>query len=306
MISRVCVRNFQSLKDIDIELGSFTVIVGNSSSGKSALVRSLKAISSNIRGSSFVTVGNAFSSISLESQEWKITLEKGENHGSYKLHDITTGDEKEYTKLQGEVPKDIVLKLGMSPTEEGKSVNFAGERDSPYLLDDSGQQVARTLGDLTNVSTILEAVREANRRRTNANSTLKVRQEDLEELKRKLPKFKNLPFKRKAIEEAEVLLNSAKSLKTKIEVLKELVGNLEKVETEIVIPNLPDLNMIELKYAKYIEYKTLLKNIQRETGVVVRTKNECAVLDSTIPQIEQEYRDVLIEAGTCPVCGAST
>lgn len=38
------VQGFQSLYDVSLDLGGFTVIVGPSSSGKSAFIRSVKAV----------------------------------------------------------------------------------------------------------------------------------------------------------------------------------------------------------------------------------------------------------------------
>ena len=47
MIERVHIQGFQSLADVDLELGGFTVIQGKSNSGKSAFIRALRAVVTN-------------------------------------------------------------------------------------------------------------------------------------------------------------------------------------------------------------------------------------------------------------------
>ena len=47
MLERLEVKDYQSLADIDIPLGRFTVIVGPSGNGKSALIRALRALWEN-------------------------------------------------------------------------------------------------------------------------------------------------------------------------------------------------------------------------------------------------------------------
>src|SRR5512139_766548 len=136
MLTHVEVRNFQSLKKVDIELGGFTVIVGASSSGKTAFMRALRALASNIRGTSFITQGEKKASITAHTDNNIVTLEKGETTGTYKIND------KVYTKLAGGVPEGVSKTLNLQPiTTESSSINFAGQFDRPYLLDDSGATV---------------------------------------------------------------------------------------------------------------------------------------------------------------------
>src|SRR5258708_20568027 len=101
------IRNFQSLKKIDLDLLPLTVIVGPSSSGKSALVRALKVLSSNERGADFITNGESSCSISATCDDWKITFERDVSSGSYRLYDGVNVEEREYTNLTGPIPEYI-------------------------------------------------------------------------------------------------------------------------------------------------------------------------------------------------------
>lgn len=304
MISRVSIRNFQSLKNVDLELGAFTVIVGDSASGKSAFTRALKAVSSNIRGSSFITSGQSSSSVLVESQDWRITLQKSGSSSSYKVCDLTTGVEKEYTKLAGEVPEDVTGLLGIEPFTDGRSVNFSGEREQPYLVDDSGQQVAKVLGDLTHVSTILEAVREANRRRTSFNSSLKIRRADLDKLREKLPRFKSLAEQRSLIQTAEESCDRLEVLSYSMRNLEQIVSSIEEIEKakNIVIPEVPDSEELEICFRnlqKLFNIASALKKIEDSIPDMLTDIDNSKRLAE---MLQIEYDETLVELGECPTC----
>lgn len=307
MISKISIRNFQSLKKVDLELGPFTVIVGNSATGKSALIRALKAVSSNVRGTSLVTSGESNLSVSVESESWKITLEKGTTSNSYRVCDLTTGSEKEYTKLAGEVPADVTALLGMEPMSEGRSVNFAGERDQPFLLDESGQQVAKVLGDLTNVSTILEAIREANRRRTAQNASVKVWKADLATLQGRLPKFASLASKRAVLTSLDNAVADAEELSCRISELSELVANLVKYQaiSQRSFPEIPIYEHIDSLFTDMKQLVQIAKSIVTANSRSKELQSDIATNEANIKNLENQYQTLLIEIGECPTCHQS-
>src|SRR6187402_3232806 len=165
MLQSIRCKNFQSLHDVDLELGKFTVIVGESSSGKSAFIRALKAVSSNQLNSDYITRGTKHSYVAVKTESATVTIER--DQGGISVYKVakTGSQESRYSKLNRQVPAEVTEILGITPStlDEG-SINFAGQFDPPYLLKDTGGSVAKTLGELTNVSTIFAAVKEANRR----------------------------------------------------------------------------------------------------------------------------------------------
>lgn len=304
MISQVSIRNFQSLKKVDLELGPFTVIVGNSATGKSAFIRALKAVASNVRGTSLVTSGESALSVSVQSETWKITLDKGLSTNSYRVCDISTGTEKEYTKLAGEVPGDVTGLLGIEPVVDGRSVNFAGERDQPYLLDESGQQVAKVLGDLTNVSTILEAIREANRRRNAQNASVKVWTTDLAVLQGRLPKFASLPSKRALLGSLENTIAEAEELSSQIAELSDIVSSLDKTEALFSqsLPDIPDsANMTKL-FTEMQELVSIAKTLVLLSSKNAELNNSLCNIADEIINLREEHQHILVQLGECPTC----
>jgi AAA15 family ATPase/GTPase len=116
MINSLDVRNFQSLKDVHLDLGLLTVIVGDSNTGKSAVVRALKALASNLRGSSAITLGCRTASISAVCDDSKVTLEKSDTSSSYRVSKAGEPD-REFTKIAGETPEEISSLLGLNPVK---------------------------------------------------------------------------------------------------------------------------------------------------------------------------------------------
>ena len=239
------VRNFQSLHQVDVELGGFTVIVGPSSSGKSAFTRALRTLVSNRRGTEWITTGERVASISAQTAHGTVTLKRSRNSSSAdNCYTLTSADDptdtKVYSKLGGETPEDVSKFLGINAgSSSTQSINFAGQFDKPYLLDDSAADVARTLGALTNVSVIFDAARESNRQKLAHSQTLKVRSQDLEGVKERVPEFQALKGQATALEAAESRIELARSLERDIARISHALGLVETLE-----PTLPRLEAV--------------------------------------------------------------
>lgn len=300
MIDSLEVRNFQSLKALDLELGSLTVIVGDSNVGKSAFIRSLKALASNMRGTGSVTYGSKIASISARTSSTKVTLEKGEGQGSYRL--LSSEGEKEYTKLGTEVPEDITKAIGLDPVKDGKSITFAGQHDSPFLLTYSGSETARTLGDLTKVNTVLEAVREANRRRSSATSELKIRTADLDKTQAELDNAKSLVDRKASLFEAHKALIAIKSIETSQKKLSQYGSAIES-ELKYIEPP-PSISSLVSSADNFFK---LAASISKVTMAASKL-NKAIILSneykSKVQELDQELKEVLKEAGSCPMCGS--
>ena len=299
MINSLDIRNFQSLKTVHLDLGPFTVIVGDSNCGKSALARSIQALASNFRGNSVVTHGAKIAYVSAVTDFAKVTLEKGEGHGSYR---VTSGsDDREFTKLAGEVPEAVSRALELDPVKEGISLNFAPQHEPPFLLTSSGSVVARTLGDLTKVNVVLEAVREANRRRTSSSGELKLRIKDLESVDRSLSVVDKLGVRKEAILDVGRLINNAQSIEDEIHRLTNIVDILNKSYAEVA----PVYDISNLVKA-YEDFNSLYRDLEKlrklsvELESATKFSEHCTALSD---ELEVQFHEALEEVGECPLCG---
>lgn len=305
MIEAISIRNWQSLVSVDLELARFTVIVGPSSSGKSALIRAFKAVASNVSGTGHITRGAKAAAITVRTGEQVITLEH--NRGAW-MYRLTDGEgEEEFTKLNRAVPEAISRALRIMPVPAGGfSVNFAGQFDPPYLLRESGSTVARVLGELTNVDRIFEAVREANRRKAGFAGTLRTRESDLIDLTARVKEFADLPAKLQALARAEKVAEGAARLSDQVARLKaaaELLATAEGVLTRSsVLPEVPTDSRVLDAQGRLEGFRALVRDWAAANNTVATAAREVDQGVQVETELHDELHRVLTAAGTCPTC----
>lgn len=301
MLTRLVVRGFQSLRQVDLDLGTFTVIVGPSSSGKSSVIRAFRALASNVRGSGVITRGQKQMAITATLDAGlKVTLERGERSSAYRL----TGDgDHQFTKLAGEVPELVTKALRLDPGPD--SINFAGQFDKPYLLDESGATVARQLAELTNVNAIFEAVRAANKIRANALSTLKTRRADLEDIKTGLAEFTDLSAQLKALTLVQTLNEQRTALQSRLGRLETAIRTLRATEAalEKYKPfDLPDpaglldaADRVHILHGEMENFRLVQEQVTDCRGMVVHEQQRVVIA-------ERNLAETLKAFGVCPTC----
>lgn len=304
MIEEVTVCNFQSLHDVSLKLGRYSVIVGPSSSGKSAFTRALRTLTSNQRGDSFISHGQTQCMIKAKTERGTVALLRGKKNEYVIIPE--TGEQRAYTKLSGTTPEEVSQFIGIASRDP---LNYSNQFDMPYLLTASAAEVARTLGDLTNVSVIFEASREANRRRLQANSTLKTRAADHQQLTKNLEKFSTLAARRHQLGKIEEQHAELASLAKKILQLDVL---LAAAATEIPESsgNVEDLQVqqqqAEEQHTKLSRLDTLLQQHTTSVQHLESLSAALARLEEATVLAEDDYATALREAGTCPLCGQDT
>lgn len=306
MIESVKASNFQSLQNVELQLGKFTVIVGASSSGKSAFTRALKAVASNALGSDNITKGAKTASVTVKTDRGTVTIERTGGNSAYKVI-TTSGKEPSFTKLNRQVPTEVTEVLGITPsTKELESINFAGQFDAPYLLKDGSSSVARVLGELTNVSTIFAAVKEASKRAKNASTLLNLRKKDLDSVKIQIADYANINVQAKQITDVEQRLAECVQLEAKLAKLRDLVDRAEMASQALSqvqqISKVPDMQQLLEAQLKLNRFKNLLRQLGTARAVMAEQKTSITDAESAILQAETDLHETLVAAGTCPLC----
>lgn len=305
MIRRISVRNWQSLKSVDLDLERFTVIVGPSSSGKSALIRAFKAVASNVSGTGHITRGEKAAAITVDTGEFVVTLEH--NRGAWMYRVAGREGEEEFTKLNRAVPEAVTGALRMSPVPAGGvSINFAGQFDAPFLLRESGSTVARVLGELTHVDRILEAVREANRRKSGYSATLRTRESDLVSLTEQAKRFADLPRKLREIDEAEKVAEAAQGLSGRVARLRAATEVLETAEGVLartaVLPEVPSDSRVLGAQERLAGFRSLVRDWVAANQAVAASAGEVTKWARAEEGLHAQLHEVLLATGTCPTC----
>lgn len=285
----IAVRHFQSLHDVTLDLQPFTVIVGPSSSGKSALTRALRTLVSNRRGTEWITHGERVASISATNDKGTVTLTRSRTTSSPEnSYVITPADDPEaqrtYTKLGGDTPQDVSEFLGIPANNP---LQFAGQFDKPFLLDDSAAEVARILGALTNVSIIFDGARESNRRKLDSAKTLRLRADDLDRVKARIPEFKNLRAQDDALAEAERLVTFAREIERRIARLTQALDTLDTLE--------PTISQLEAAAAVTVPDESRILRAQEALQSFQRTLSRVPVLAKAQQAAQAAYDAVEAE-----------
>jgi DNA repair exonuclease SbcCD ATPase subunit len=316
VLTRLEIRNFQSLARVDVPLGPFTVVTGTNGAGKSAIFRALQTLACNARGTGYITHGRATCSVAAGDGRTLVAITRSRTRGrdSYQLARLVSTPVAggsgwtavKYTKLAGQVPPQVTEALGLS------ELNFAGQWDSPYLLTLSGAALAQTLGELTNVSLVLSAAAEASRRRKRFDRDLETALKRRDALLAQAREFAGLAERRRALRRAEEALGRLQATSAALERLRSLTGRLRAARAAADAaraeaarrepPSLERLEQLARRHARLRELSARLEAARADAARFSAAATQ-AGLD------EQAARDGLHAAlkacGQCPVCGSA-
>lgn len=310
MISSLDIENYQSVHRASIRLGGLTVVTGATGSGKTALIRALRLLAFNARGTSYIrhgaTVARVVAAFPVPGDRpyCSVGIHRGQR-GSDKYiiaSAVEDGEpeQAEYTKLGGAVPQQVssLLRLG--------ELNFAGQFDRPFLLDESGGEVAKVLGRLTSVTLIFEAAREGSRRKAEITRDLKRADADVVRLTAEARRFTRLREQIAAAEAAEAALAQATLTEARAVRLRHLSGVLSAAQAHsraITIPEVPDSTTLDSLLARRYRLADLTEKVRTARHTADLQVRQADSLAEAIAQTERQLHQMLADAGTCPTCG---
>ena len=186
-IERIRVQGYQSLYDVEVFLGGFTVIHGESDVGKSALFRSFRGLLQSEEGDAFISKGLGACKVALvmgtgDAVAW---IKKKKTSGEYRLK---TAEGKLRVFRRGrKLPQEIsqILRFG-SVVVDGITYfpNLRSQFDRLFLLFETPGKRARVLGSLIS-NILLKGIREANVLRNRNASDIRAIDSMTDELKKK-------------------------------------------------------------------------------------------------------------------------
>jgi exonuclease SbcC len=174
MIDKLILKNFQAHKESKLEFcPGVNAIIGESDEGKTSIIRALKWAARNQPS------GGDFISDFSKKDECSSTIVIGDNE----ITRLKTKTKNEYwindqsfkALGKGGVPKEVsdILQLD--------DLNFQNQMDAPFLLSDSGGEVARFLNKIVNLDIIDESLSKINIKVNNTNKSIEVQEAGIEE-----------------------------------------------------------------------------------------------------------------------------
>lgn len=239
MLTHLRVRNFQSLADVELELAPFTVIVGPSNHGKSAIRRAIESVVDNAPATGRLRTGADTITVELTTGTGaKVAWEKGSKRNAYVLLGAD-GTTVVQDKPGASATPEVTAMLGLD------GLNFADQFDPPYLLTETPSAAAKALGELTNITVLYDGIREATRRQRSHQGTAKTLTAQLDTATTELATYGHLPAEGQRLEAAATALGAAKEAERSWAVLNlaatdaaNLVARIAQADD--VLAGLPD------------------------------------------------------------------
>jgi len=225
MIKKLKINNFQSLKNIelDFDLG-INVIIGETDTGKSAVVRALKALCFNTDNMDFLNYESKEYSIEGIFDNCTVKLEKPKNK-------YTLNNDDEFSSVgRNNVPDKISDLINIKEIDFDvfkKALNFSDQRDNNFLIE-PGQKTAKVLGKITNINSILLAIKLVNLDKSRNNSSLKNELKIKEEKEKKIKEYKKIDEEKDRVDQLTQQYNIVDKTREKLDSIKELILNFNK------------------------------------------------------------------------------
>jgi len=236
MIKSILIENFQSLSSLSLDLGRFTVIVGESDLGKSAIFRAVHTLASNTSGTDYISFGSSICQISLILDDGTLISRVKESSSSYILKSPNEVSPKKFDKTGVDVPVEVELVLGMKPIKFGTdsiSPNFHRQFDAPFLVSETSSFRARVLGSLSGIDILYRAIAESKRSEQNLNKIAKIRKEDLDSFKNKEKTFQYMEGFASTLKTAKSHLEQAEQAKKDIHAIDDFFRQMNSIEESI-------------------------------------------------------------------------
>ncbi len=310
MLHSVSITNFQSHQKTILEFSKgINIIIGQSDSGKSAILRALNwVINNRPSGETFRSNwgGDTEVVLSLEDKSEVLRYKTKKVPNGYQLHYSTeikkkTGNVANTFKSFGQdVPTEIKEIINFS------SLNMSGQFDSPFLLDVSGGEVARYLNKIVNLEQIdsaLSSIGKTLREEQNLHFNKKTQLTEAEE------KVKEFDWVEGVEGELEALELFERSLKQKEKVAISLASQINYIwEINEQLAELPDLSQYEKEVQKLIDEQGALEMKKTRSHVLglhienIEVKEgQIRTMEKNLGSWEQQFEAIMPEH--CPLCG---
>ena len=163
---KVHIENFQSIREADLEVDGLTIITGQNNSGKSAIMRAIRAVFQNRRDSGFIHDGQDYCLVRIDFDDgqyvqWKKYGKRpirGKNKGilgSFKTDYEVNGTE--FKGVANDVPEEVIA-LGVKSIPLGNDTVWPQVarqvEDVFFLIDRPGSNIAEAVADVERVAVL--------------------------------------------------------------------------------------------------------------------------------------------------------
>ncbi|MBA4603727.1 AAA family ATPase [Thermoactinomyces mirandus] len=270
---KLVIDNFQSHKHTEIELtDGLNVFVGPSDSGKSAILRALKWVLFNIpRGTDFIRTGTRECRVCLILNDGtEVTRIRSSSVNRYVLR-TADGNEQIFEGFGNTVPEEITRLHQIVPVRLDQKeliLHFGSQLESPFLLFESNQNKAKTIGRISGAHLIDNALKKTSSDRLALGGEIKQLEKERAKLEGKLKPYDNLEELETSYLIAEQAFHEVQQKEQLKEHLKKVLKYLEKIcrEKKLLLEKIASFEHLPQSEQEvlHLEYKkTLLHQFER-------------------------------------------
>jgi exonuclease SbcC len=312
-ITKIELENFESHLNTTIELDAqgLNALTGGTDSGKSAVVRALRWVFYNEpKGSHFIRIGESRTRVSVTFSNGTV-LTRSRTRTSSGEYEVTLADgtTQTFKGFSNDIPVDIanahqMPRVELAPGIE-KALNFSYQLDGHFLLSESPQVRAATIGRLTGVHTVDAAIKTKSAELRNLAKDASAAQKRVAELDKKLEEYADVDEKEKQLKALSVLLANADSLEKDIEFLRSAQNTFETEKQTIFqlvnelsrFSNLDTMNELLQKAESLQEEIEELSNLHTQAIKSEDRIQECKKALAALPDL-QKLNEVLVKTET--------
>ncbi|GAE34677.1 AAA family ATPase [Halalkalibacter akibai] len=237
-IKAVRLENFQSHLDTYIEFGDgLNVIVGQSDSGKTAILRGIRWVLYNQpRGTDFIRVSGDFVRVSITFENETVIIR--ERTGSKNRYTIKKAGHEDLV-LEGfgiHVPEEVIESHGMGlmriDHDNELMIHLSQQLDGPFLLEQTSSIRAKTLGRISGAHFLDMAIRDTTKDLSQLNLKMKQEQAIIEQLNSDLEPFNGLSELQHKLVSSEQRIEKVKTMLKRKEKLVKLQSKWVQMKKE--------------------------------------------------------------------------
>lgn len=228
-VTKLVVENFQSHANTVVDFSDgFNVIVGETNSGKTSLLRALQWVMYNDpKGSDFIRTGADECSVTVHLSDGHIInrTRSRSSAGQYKVTN-PAGVEEVYQGFGTEIPIEIFNAHQMPLVELSKgnslSLNISSQLEGPFLLSMNPSEKANAIGRIIGSQVLDGSIKEVSKDVGNLTKEMSNLKKQLDIKNKAMESYDYLPDYKKRIEEAEFLIKGAEDLRNERDGLLQL------------------------------------------------------------------------------------
>ena len=275
MIHSIEIENFQSHIDTVIDLHpGVNLLIGESDHGKSAILRAIYWCALNLPlGNNFINWGNEknIASVTIINDIHTVNRSVGKGINSYFLDDF----DNELTGFGKSVPQIISEALRLN------ELNFQRQKDVFFLMNKSAPEVGRYLNTVIDLDVIDRSLTHANKRVKSIEQEIDVAENNIEQKRKDLQRFKNLSEVEEQLIFFEELENQLEAQQIK---LTKVIAITEQVEEQQSITN---------HHKKLLDLESELNGIlelNQQINELIHQADELESLINAITEIKKKLK----------------